>query len=179
MPTISQYALVSAALKAIRDLVDAQDKSLRADATAAYIATYQSDGIKSLDVRWGGEKVATATLSIPKPVPASVGDRAAFTRWVRANAPEFVTEVVTYEVDPAYTSDLLAALEFHNGQAIDPETGELVSGIIPPHTPEPKSYSIKFADGGADTLLTAWRQGALAEVEEALMLTDGEFDIRD
>ena len=172
MPTISQYALVSAALKAIRDLVDGQDKALRADATAAYIEAYTTDGIKSLDVRWEGEKVATATLSIPKPVPASVGDRAAFTRWVKANHPEAVEEVVTLEVDPRFEAALLDTVQFREGQTFDCETGELVSGIRPPHTPEPKSYSIKFADGGADTLLQAWRQGALAEVEEALMLTD-------
>ena len=173
----SNMVLAAAAIKAIRDLVDGRDKDVRKVVTEQYVSEYKETGIKSRDVLFEGDKVATATLSIPKQSGPAVSDRASFMRWVRATTPENVAVIQPPPVEsvcPVFEEELLARLEFKDGEAVHPVTGEVIPGITPPHTPDPKSYSVKFADGGRERLLEAWRIGQLTELDEIPALTSAD-----
>lgn len=171
---LSDYALASSTLKALGDLVSAKDKQVRGEMTRLYTDLYTESGIKSLDVLYEGAKVAIATLSIPKLTEPQVGDKAAYLAYISKHHPEWVQ---TYQpppehtVPPQVTKLFLDSLIFRSGEAFDPETGEVVPGVVAPHTPPPKSYSIRFAEGGDEALLNAWRTGRLAALDDLPALT--------
>lgn len=169
--SISTLALASAALKAVGDLVKAKDAQVRQDLTAAYVATYKSTGIKSLDVLLDGKKVATATLSIPSEPDVTVTDQRAFHSWLKANHPdafEMYQPDPVERIKPSFTEGFLPTLTQTPDGFIDPD-GEIVPGVTLPPTPDPKSYSIRFTSTGASTLLAAWRQGQLAALDAPML----------
>lgn len=169
--------LATVTLKALRDLVDAKDKELRASLTSEYVAEYRQTGIKSRDVLLDGEKVAAVTLSIPKKSPPAIIDEAKVAAYLVEHDPDAIEvihqpPIVRPKAD--YADALLERLVFRDGEAYDPDTGERVEGISQPHTPEPKAYSIRYEDGGRDRLLEAWRTGALTALDEVPQLEGGD-----
>lgn len=177
MHDISQLALASSALKAIADLVIAKDREVRDVLTAEYVEAYKTRGIKSLDVLLDGVKVATVTLTIPKKPAAKVTDSAAFLAWCEANRSDIVVERTERYVPPAAEAQLVAGLVVSDdGEAVDPETGEIVAGVSIPPMPDPKQYSIRYAPDGREILLDRWRAGALASLDDVLALEGSDDD---
>lgn len=181
MKEMVKLALASAALKAVEELVTRRAAEVREELTVKYVKAYKAMGLKSLDVSWAGKKVATATLSIPKAPVLGVTNEGLFRSWVEQNAPDQVDVFTppppapTRTMRAEFVSDLLARLVETPEGWVDPETGEVVPGVTLPPTPAPKSYSIRFADGGAEYLLEAWRQGELAGLDApALPAKEGE-----
>lgn len=168
-----------ALLKAITDAIKTELDLERGDHTQDLKARYDDEGVKSMDVKLpGGGKVATISLSIPKP-STEVVDEEALLAWCQANMPTAIKEhTVPAEperVIPAtpehtvYTVDqsMLDAM-LKGARPVDPtssilvdEDGTVIEGIE--HVPggPPKSFSVRYEKDGREDLAVAYRSGEL------------------
>ena len=146
---IKQRALRTAALKALTDYIMDASKQERGAMMEELLALNELTGSKSLEVKLPtGEQVATVSLAVSKGGFAVYDDRA-FAMWVLENHPE----LVEVKVPTINKSRILKEIA---------ETGEAVPGVRYEEGGEPKSFSVRFATGGRDTLLNAWYGGELA-----------------
>lgn len=177
--TVAQRNLRFALMKAIADAIKEELDLERADHTTDLRRMYEDAGIKSMDVKLpGGGKVATISLSIPKPT-TTVVDEEALLAWCQANMPTAILEETipaepervipatpertVYRVDPAMVDALLK-----NSRPVDPaggpvvdEDGVVVDGVTYTPAGSPRSFSVRYETGGREDLAVAWRSGEL------------------
>jgi hypothetical protein len=170
-----------ALLKAVADGINTELAIERDSHTYDLVERYEDDGVKSMDVKLpSGTKVAAISLSVPK-ATTEVVDEQALVAYAKESAPWLLKDhhhpAVPEQVIPAqaaYTEQILdreALAEWiktvkpvepsAGGPVVNPDSGEVVDGIL--HTPEgkPRSFSVRYATDGRDDLARAWRAGEL------------------
>lgn len=165
-----------ALLKAVADAIADELAAERADHTIDLRERYDDEGTTGFDVKLpDGTKVATISLSVPKP-STTVVDPDAFVAWCRDNFPTAVTEhhvpaqpaVVipateahtVYTVDPKLTTTLLKDAKIVDGFVFD-KNGTLIEGVEHKPAGVPKSFSVRYESDGRDALAVAYRAGEL------------------
>lgn len=169
-----------ALLKAIADAVAEELANERAGHTADLLERYDDEGTKGFDVKLpDGTKVATITLSVPKAPGVTVDDEEAFKAWCVANMPTAVDvipmggseawdEVIHHPATQPYTltvldSTMVAALlkgaRYVKGVGVVDEAGQLIDGVTYQGPGRPKSFSVRYEDGGREALAEAYRDG--------------------
>ncbi|HET6633477.1 MAG TPA: hypothetical protein VFH77_00465 [Streptomyces sp.] len=150
---MKELALREAELKTFADAVAAELKAVKAEMQTALEESGASQVPAVLD---DGTKVATVSLSTPKPT-ASVVDEDAFTAWVEEHSPDNVQTVT--QVRPAYRSALLADMtKARATEWVDTESGEVheVPGVEI-RTGRVTSHSVRLAKDGAEAIVAQWR----------------------
>lgn len=185
--TVRDRNLRFALLKAVADAINTELAAEREDHTFSLVEKYEDEGTKSFDVKLpSGVKVATISLSVPK-ASTEVVDEDALVAYAKASAPWLLKEVHHPETpaipaQPAWTEEVLdrealgewikgvKPVESTGGSVVDPDSGEIVTGIL--HTPEgkPRSFSVRYATDGRDALALAWRAGELEHLTSGSVL---------
>jgi len=154
---LKDQALRTTVLKALADMLYAEQKADRDDLMREIVAMYDATGGKTFDVKLpSGEKVATISLAISQAYPR-VLDEDALVEWARENRPEWVREVPATTVlnlgrvieDITFTED---------GMAVD-GNGELVPEVVLDPGGEPQSFQVRFAPSGRVAIERAWADG--------------------
>jgi hypothetical protein len=167
-------------LKAFRDAIDAELSNEREEHTAELLRLYEESGIKSMDVKLpDGGKVATISLSIPKPT-FKITDEQALLDWCQANMPT----AVHVDVIPEQPEQVIPAVPEHEvyrldqgmvdallkgAKPVDPsagglvvdEDGTVVDGVEFVPAGAPKSFSVRYESTGREALAMAYRAGEL------------------
>lgn len=162
MSDLPRLALEEAVLKALADQIAARLRDVRAGMQAALDSTGASRVAAALP---DGTKVATVSLSEPKPT-AVVTDEKAYLGWVREHSPANVVTRLITEARPAYTAALLAEMTAAGvAQWADKDTGEVhnVPGVEIRAT-RARSHSVRPVKGGPEAIAAAWRSGQLAHL---------------
>lgn len=168
-----------ALLKAVADAINEELALERGDHTRDLRARYDDEGTKSFDIKLpGGGKVATISLSIPKP-STTVVDEDAFLAWCQQNMPTSIIEhtipAEPERVIPAtpertvYTvDDGMVAAVLKGTRPVDPaggvvvdEDGLVVDGVEYKPAGAPKSFSVRYETSGREDLAVAYRSGEL------------------
>lgn len=158
-------------MKTLSDLVKGEADEVRAELFPDLLEQFNELGTKSFTVKVpGAEKVATFTISEPK--PATKVDPKALILWCELNRPDLLTDVEHPAVE-AWTQTVLAngaEKEIMStcplvGDTFYTPEGEAVEGItyIPAGTP--KSFTVRYEKGGQERVIQAWRDGDLAGIE--------------
>lgn len=163
MTNLSELAQQQAVLKAIYDAIGKQIKTTKADMQTAL----EESGARSVDAELpDGTKVGTVSRSTAK-TTAQVVDQDLFLKWVQAHAKDNVTTRLVTEVRPAYITALLAQMTAAGStEAADMATGEVleVPGVEI-RAGRSLTHSVRLADGGAEAIAEAWREGKLAHLD--------------
>lgn len=160
MTDMQQLALQEAALKALADEIGEQLKAVKVEMQAALDASGATRVTAALP---DGTKVATVSMTEPKPT-AVVVDDAAFREFVRATAPGEISVRLVTEVRPAYATAVLADMTAAGvARWVDTGTGEVhdVPGVEVRAT-RARGHSVRPVDGGREAIAAAWRAGTLA-----------------
>jgi hypothetical protein len=167
--TVAEAITTEAVLRTLLDEIDAQYKAARAAVQAALDTQQQETGGTKFDATIPGAdgpvKVGTVSLSSGS-AAAQVTDGEAFLAWARAAYPTEVQPRVTFEIQPAWRTDLLARATAA-GAAVDTATGEAIPGVEM-RAARARTHSVRFAKDGRAQVGEAWRTGLLARVLPAL-----------
>lgn len=169
-PAISPriLTLTFALRKAIADLVKAEVDAERADIFEHIAALHEETGASKLAVKLpNGDKVADLILT--QPAKKEVVQDDVLLAWAKESHPDLV-EIIEHEPVPARVEErvdmdalrTLGLSTLEDGTVVT-ESGEPVDGLSYV-TPPPTSFSVKYATGGRDALVAAYRAGDLAEV---------------
>ncbi len=147
-----------ALLTALKDAVETELESARAEAKSVIVKAREELGVKSVEVTLpDGDVVATVTV-------AGGGESATvfyddeFLTWVKENHPTEVTETVR----PAFSKALLSRVEQSGDRFVDPTSGEVVPGL---GTRSRSEYiSVRFKPEGREAIAEAWRGGEIGEL---------------
>jgi hypothetical protein len=151
----------------IKDANEAQRKKILAD----LLGIYKDTGNKSWTVTLpSGDKVATFTIAEPKPGHKVNNDE--LLAWCRSNRADLV-ETLSHPAVPAWTEyrlrgdvEKVITSEYKlAGDTYITDDGEPVAGVeyVPAGTP--KSFTVRYAPGGQERIIEAWRGGELAGIE--------------
>lgn len=158
-------------MKTLADLVKSEVDENRAELFPELMEQFEDNGVKSFTIKVpGAEKVATFTISEPK--PATKVDTAALIQWCEANRPDLLTDVEHPPVE-AWTQTVLAEgaeAEIMKscplvGDKFYDENGAEVDGITYIPAGKPKSFTVRYEKGGQERVLQAWRDGDLASID--------------
>jgi hypothetical protein len=167
--TVAEAITTEAVLKTLLDEIDAQYKAARAAVQQALDTQQQETGGTKFDATIPGVdgpvKVGTVSLSSGS-AAAQVTDPAAFVAWVRQAYPTEVKPVLTFEVQGAWRTDLLARATAA-GAAVDTTTGEAIPGVEM-RAARSRTHSVRLGDEGRAQVREAWRAGLLGRVLPAL-----------
>jgi hypothetical protein len=179
--TVAEAITTEAVLKTLLDEIDAQYKAARAAVQQALDKQQQETGGTKFDATIPGPegkpvKVGTVSLSSGS-AAATVTDPAAFVAWVRTAYPTEVKPVLTFEVQPAWRTDLLARATAA-GAAVDTATGEAIPGVEM-RAARSRTHSVRFGKDGRALVGEAWRAGLLGRVLPALAPAPAADDATD
>lgn len=155
--------------KTIADLVADEVKAERGDVFDRLADLHADTGTKQVSVKLpNGDPVAT--LTITQPSAKEHVNPAALLAWARENRPDWI-ETIEHPAQEAWTEEKVnpavarkAGLTVLSDGSVVTDDGEVVDGLTYT-TPAPSSFSVKYADGGRDRVIDAWRAGDLAEVD--------------
>jgi hypothetical protein len=168
-------------LAALKDAVNDALAAARARNQIAMNTQYKANKSDRKVVTLNGTKLATATLTIPADTctVASSGELD-YLEWVRDNHPGEIELVpAKVRVREAFRKNHLKTLRIVREEikdpetgdtvrvdlkAVDPETGEVVPGVVVLPAGEPTSFRLSFADGGRERIAEAWQRGELADL---------------
>ncbi|GGR53714.1 hypothetical protein [Streptomyces roseolus] len=168
--SLKEHATRVAALRVLRDAVDAEYQAERHEVLEELRAARAELNLKSVRVALpDGTPVATLTLVDPGPAVV-VADEEAFTAWVADNHPGEVETLV--RVRPGWQRRFLARLSCLDPVA-DPYTGEAIPGLGVLSAPEPRSFSLRPLPGGRERIARAWHTGTL-DLSRLIPLEGGE-----
>jgi hypothetical protein len=160
-----------AALKTLRDAVDAEYEATRRRVLDGLRAARKEFNLKSVRVTLPDDiPIATITLTDPKPAIV-IADEGAFTTWVAENYPAEV-ETIT-RVRSAWQRAFVTRLEASLDSVADSHTGEVIPGLAVAPASEPHSFSLRPLPRGREEIIRAWRSGAL-DPRRLLALDGGE-----
>lgn len=158
-------------MKTLTDMVKTETESERSELMETLLAQFEETGTKSFSIQVpGAEKVATFTISEPKPGHKVNSDE--LLAWCQVNRPDLV-ETLSHPMVPAWTEHKLCAnvekvitSEYKlAGDTYITDEGEPVAGVeyVPAGTP--KSFAVRYEKGGQERVIEAWRNGELAGIE--------------
>jgi hypothetical protein len=143
----------------------ASAKTLRQELADEAVAEFEANGN---GVTWTMRDLGRVTLPLSEEA-AYVANIDDLLKWVRVRHPEHVETVE--QVRPAFQSWLLGNAQIAEGGAVvDPETGEVISGMAVREGGRPKALTITIARD-AKALLASYAE---REVAEALRAEFGE-----
>lgn len=160
-------------MKTLTDYAKTETDAARAELMPILLEQYKETGTKSFTVHIpGAEKVATFTLSEPK--PGHTVDQAALLQWCEWHRPDLVEEIEHPAVE-AWTERKLRADVVEKvipeeyklaGDTYVNDDMEPVDGVTYVPAADPKSYTVTYAGGkaGQARVIEAYRAGELAGV---------------
>lgn len=157
-------------MKTMSDMVKGETDAERKELMEALLAQFEETGTKSFSIGIpGAEKVATFTISEPK--PGHKVDPAALLAWCQENRPDLV-ETIEHPAVEAFTEhklrdDIEKVITKEYKLAKDTyitDDGEPVAGVeyIPAGTP--KSFTVTYVKEGQQRVIDAWRGGELGNI---------------
>ena len=159
--TPREDALRVAALKALRDKIDAALDFARLDLFDDLTEMHDEAGVRSLDVMVGDTVVATVSLTVPKPGP-HVEDREAYIDFITEHHPSAIERKVSYAFEREHMKRIA-------------ETGELVPGVEWRTDTTPTTFSTRFKPNGRDAIASAVMAGELS-MRRLMSLSEGRVD---
>ena len=158
-------------MKTLSDMVKTETDTARQELMDKLLAQFNETGTKSFSIQVpGAEKVATFTISEPKPGHKVNSDE--LLSWCQANRPDLV-ETLIHPMIPARTEyrlrddvEKVITSEYKlAGDTYITDDGEPVAGVeyVPAGTP--KSFSVRYEKGGQERIIEAWRNGELPGIE--------------
>jgi len=164
--------------KTIADFVTDEVKHDRAERMEELLEMFRKLGVDRFTVELpDGESVATISIQKPKPkLQVSEGE---LMGWLEANGYEHLVETVTIperteKKIPVDVLDKIGAIKTEDGEFVT-EDGVPVDGAKEV-TPEPSSFTVRYAKGGQDRIIEAWQSGELAGIDagDTLPQIEGE-----
>lgn len=158
--------------KTIADLVTDEVKQDRAERMEELMQMFQELGVDRFNVELpDGETVATISISKPKPKLAI--KEYELEGWLEANGYEHLIETVTIperteKKIPVDVLEQIGAIETENGEFVTPDGVPVDGASIA--TPEPSSFTVRYAKGGQHRIIDAWQAGELAEIDAGTTL---------
>lgn len=176
--TVAEAITAEASLKALLDAVKEQYDAARAIVQQALDTQQQETGGTRFDAMIPGPdgqplKVGTVSLSSGS-AAAQVTDRDKFVAWVRERYETEVRPVLSFEVQSAWQTALLARATAA-GAAVDTETGESIPGVEM-RASRSRTHSVRFAKDGRALVGDAWRARRLGSVLPALAPAPADAD---
>jgi hypothetical protein len=157
--SLKEDAITVAALRALRDIIDAEYEAARLRVMTGLREARDKVGLKSMRVTLpDGTPVATVTLIDPQPATV-VGNEAAFMAWVADHYPGAIETQV--RVRPSWQRKFFSELDPSADPVADPRTGEIVKGLETKPASEPRSFCLRSLPGGTQEIIRAWRSGGL------------------
>ena len=171
MTNLKERNLKFLLMKTLTDMVKTETEQERSELMEQLLEQFEETGTKSFSIQIpGAEKVATFTISEPKPGHKINSDE--LLAWCQANRADLV-ETLIFPMVPARTEYRLRAdvekvitSEYKlAGDTYITDDGEPVAGVeyVPAGTP--KSFSVRYEKGGQERVIEAWRSGELAGIE--------------
>lgn len=158
--------------KTIADFVTDEVKEDRQERMEELLTMFRELGVDRFTVELpDGENVATISISKPKPkLQVSEGE---LMGWLEANGYEHLIETVTIPERtekniPVDVLDQIGAIKTDGGEFVT-EDGVPVDGAKEV-TPEPSSFTVRYAKGGQHRIIDAWQAGELAEIDAGTTL---------
>jgi len=152
--------------KTIADFVTDEVKQDRQERMEELLEFFHEIGTDRFTVELpGGETVAT--ISISKPKPKLQVKESELMGWLETNGYEHLIQTVTI---PERTEKKLPVDVLDQIGAIKTEDGEFVTADGVPVdgaeevTPEPSSFTVRYAKGGQHRIIDAWHAGELSEI---------------
>ena len=169
--TLKERNLKFLLMKTLSDMVKTETESERSELMDSLLAQFEETGTKSFSIQIpGAEKVATFTISEPKPGHKVNSDE--LLSWCLVHRPDLV-ETLRHPMVPAWDEhrlrgDVEKVITSEYKLACDTyitDEGEPVAGVeyVPAGTP--KSFSVRYEKGGQDRVIEAWRSGELSGIE--------------
>ena len=169
--TLKERNLKFLLMKTLSDMVKTETETERSALMDELLAQFEETGTKSFSIQVpGAEKVATFTISEPKPGHKVKSDE--LLAWCQVHRPDLV-ETLSFPMVPARTEHRLRGdvekvitSEYKlAGDTYITDDGEPVAGVeyVPAGTP--KSFTVRYAPGGQERVIEAWRSGELAGIE--------------
>lgn len=158
--------------KTIADLVTDEVKQDRAERMQELLELFRDVGAEKFEVKLpDGQSVAT--ISILKPKPKLAIKEYELMGWLEANGYEHLIETVTIPERtekriPVDILDKIGAVETDDGEYVTPD-GVPVDGAHVA-TPEPASFTVRYAKGGQHRIIDAWQAGELAGIDAGTTL---------
>ena len=158
-------------MKTLSDLVKTEAEDARRELFPELMEQFNDAGVKSFSVHVpGAEKVATFTISEPK--PTTKVDEAALIQWCEKNRPDLLTTIEHPPVE-AWAETVLtdtALKEIESTARLAGDTyytadGEAIEGVTYVPAGPPKSFTVRYEKGGQERVIQAWRDGDLASIE--------------
>lgn len=179
MSTLKDDAARAATLKALKDVVDAEYKTVSERVAAGLVEEKKRTGTSQIAAEVDGEPVASIAWITPDPVP-TVTDEEAFRAWVAKHHPHQLERQFVTSVRPAFVTGLVAEMKAAGvAQWCDKATGELhtVPGVT--FVGRAAHARLNFRktgkrEVGREAIAEAWRSGRLALPVPGRELEGGE-----
>ena len=152
MKTPRELALELALVSAIADYAKERKDYLRAEMIGVLDEVGADSAAATLP---DGTKIAKVGIVAPK-ARVSVIDERSFTEHVKANRPDEIVERVRESYRKFYLESLVAT---DDGSAVDPQTGEIVSGVV--FSDATRYPSLRFEKDGRENLGDALSRGVV------------------
>ena len=171
MTTLKERNLKFLLMKTLADLVKGETDAERKELMDVLLAQFEETGTKSFSIGIpGAEKVATFTISEPK--PGHKVDPKALLEWCQENRPDLVETIehppveawtehkLRDDVEKVITKEYSLAGGIYVNDDMEP-----VDGVeyVPAGTP--KSFTVTYVKDGQKRVIEAWRNGELAGIE--------------
>lgn len=158
--------------KTIADFVNDEVKHDRQERMEELLKMFRELGVDRFTVELpDGQTVATISISKPKP-KLQVSENELM-GWLEANGYEHLIQTVTIperteKKIPVDVLEKIGAIETEDGEYVTPD-GVPVDGARM-FTPEPSSFTVRYAKGGQHRIIDAWQAGELAEIDAGTTL---------
>jgi hypothetical protein len=158
--------------KTIADFVTDEVKQDRQERMEELLAMFRELGVDRFTVELpDGQNVATISISKPKP-KLQVSENELM-GWVEANGYEHLIETVVipereHKKLPVDVLEQIGAIKTDDGEFVTPD-GVPVDGAREV-TPEPSSFTVRYAKGGQHRIIDAWQAGELAGIDAGTTL---------
>lgn len=171
MTTLKERNLKFLLMKTLADMVKGETDAERKELMDVLLAQFEDTGTKSFSIGIpGAEKVATFTISEPK--PGHKVDPSALLAWCQEHRPDLVETIehppvegwtehrLRDDVEKVITKEYKLAGDMYVNDDMEP-----VDGVeyVPAGTP--KSFTVTYVKGGQQRVIDAWRNGELAGIE--------------
>jgi hypothetical protein len=161
MSSPKDIALRLATLSALRDLIDSEVTSVRAEMGPALAAANEAMGQDRVAVSIhdaDGDPVKVAAVTLTKESASIEIDPAGFLAWTQENAPDEVVPAVR----DSFRRGVLSHLEIAGEDVVDRRTGMVVAFAKPRAASTVPRFMLRFESGGRELVAEAWRSGSLS-----------------
>lgn len=171
MTTLKEKNLQFLLMKTLTDMVKTETETARAELMEVLLSQFEDTGTKSFSIAIpGAEKVATFTISEPK--PGHKVNEAELLEWCKEHRPDLVQTIehppvegwTEYKLADGTEKAITGDYKLAGGVYVTDDM-EPIPGVeyIPAGTP--KSFTVRYEKGGQERVIEAWRAGELAAIQ--------------